>query len=161
MKITCKIDKAIQELLKLDREQLYDINIKKHSEKRSLDANAYYWVLVTKIGNVLRASKEEVHLVMLKRYGQITTVCLPAEETIKGLVKYYEFDGAFKNKGKAFKTYKVYRPSSEMNKYEMGVLIDGVVSECHEMGIETLTPSQLLDLKNQWCEASEVQNISE
>jgi N-glycosylase/DNA lyase len=44
-----------------------------YREKRSLDANAYAWQLMTKIAEALRTSKEEVYEIMLKRYGTIAT----------------------------------------------------------------------------------------
>lgn len=47
------------------------ILIKKIRKKRSLDANAYYWVLVSKLSEKLRTSKEEMHNILLSRYGQI------------------------------------------------------------------------------------------
>lgn len=49
---------AFQELK--DCEKL-DIQIKKHREKRSLDANAYYWVLITKFAKKLELSNPEAH----------------------------------------------------------------------------------------------------
>lgn len=52
---------AFQELK--DCEKL-DIQIKKHREKRSLDANAYYWVLITKFAKKLELSNPEAHNMM-------------------------------------------------------------------------------------------------
>ena len=46
------------------------IQIKKYRKKRSLDANAYYWVLVSKLGKVLDMANPEVHNIALIRYGQ-------------------------------------------------------------------------------------------
>ena len=40
------------EPLKLDTVTEYELSVKKLRQKRSLDANAYFWVLVTKIGEV-------------------------------------------------------------------------------------------------------------
>lgn len=48
----------------------FDITVKQHREKRSLDANAYAWVLITAIADELRASKDEIYFDMLKKYGQ-------------------------------------------------------------------------------------------
>lgn len=36
------------------KDRLYDLEIKEHRAKRSLDANAYCWVLINKIADVLR-----------------------------------------------------------------------------------------------------------
>lgn len=57
-----------------------------------------------------------------------------------------------------FKTYNVYKPSSEMNTYEMSKLIDGTVEEAQSMGIETLSPDELEHLKAMWGEANEKHN---
>ena len=57
-----------QFLYRLDKDTIYDIKVEKHKNKRSLDANAYSWVLQNEIANALRLSKEEVHEKMLKEY---------------------------------------------------------------------------------------------
>ena len=46
------------------------LEIKKYRRKRSLDANAYYWVLIGKLAKVLELSNPETHNMMLCRYGQ-------------------------------------------------------------------------------------------
>lgn len=53
-----KIDDVIPKLLKLDRDTLYDFKITKHRNKRSLDANAYYWCLLGQIADAMKIGKE-------------------------------------------------------------------------------------------------------
>ena len=86
-----KIDDVIPKLLKLDRDTLFDIKITKHKEKRSLDANAYYWVLNGKISEALNQDKQKIHLMMLKSYGVVYQMASPSKE-ISG-IKYFELDG--------------------------------------------------------------------
>lgn len=50
------------------------IEIKKYREKRSLDANAYMWVLLQKMAEILNTSKDELYLEMLGRYGVFTHI---------------------------------------------------------------------------------------
>lgn len=138
----------IPKMLQLDETKLYKID--EYKEKRSLEANSYYWVLLTKMANVLRVSKKELHLRMLREYSQITIVCIPADKSIKGFAKYYEKDGAFKRGDNLFYTYKLYKPSSEMDSKEMSILIDGVVYEAKQLGIETLPPDKLEAMKSAW-----------
>ena len=38
--------------------KVYDVEIKEHREKRSLDANAYFWVLVDRLAETLIIGKE-------------------------------------------------------------------------------------------------------
>lgn len=133
-----------------DSETLYEL--KKFRRKRSRDANNYYWALLTEIANVLRTSKEELHIHMLKEYGQITEVCVPSGFPMKGFIKYYEQDGVFYSGEQEFTSYKVFKPSSEMNSKEMSILIDGVISEAKALDIETLPPDEITRMLEAWHE---------
>jgi hypothetical protein len=143
-----KADACITWLLSQDREKLFEV--KEHKEKRSLNANAYAWKLITEIGNATRLSKEEVYLDMLKHYGQSEIVSVLSNIDVSGYFKYYEAIGTAKLQGKDFTHYKIYKGSSEYNTYEMSVLIDGIVHEAEQLDIQTLTPAELSRLKEMW-----------
>ena len=128
------------------------IKIDKYREKRSLNANNYAWKLLTEIGNVLRSSKDEVYLEMLKRYGQSEIISVLAHIPIGEYVKYCEEAGESTLNGKLFKHYKVYKGSSEFDSREMSIFLDGVVSEAQELGIDTMTPDEVAKLKSLWGE---------
>ena len=128
------------------------IKIDKYREKRSLNANNYAWKLLTEIGNVLRSSKDEVYLEMLKRYGQSEIISALAHIQIGKYVKYCEEAGESTLNGKLFKHYKVYKGSSEFDSREMSIFLDGVVSEAQELGIDTMTPNEIAKLKSLWGE---------
>lgn len=135
-------------LVTLDDEKIYEV--REYKGKRSLNANAYYWTLVNKIAEALNQTKDFVHICMLKQYGETYSVLLPSEKEIAGLIKYYELESTIKRGEQLFNSYKAYLPSSEMNTKQMSVLIDGVVQEAREMGIETLSPNELEKLKSSW-----------
>lgn len=128
------------------------IKIDKYREKRSLNANKYAWTLLNEIGNVLRRSKEDVYLDMLKRYGQSEIFSVVEHIPIGEYVKYYEEAGESILNGKLFKHYKVYKGSSEFDTREMSIFLDGIVSEAQGMGIQTETPEQIAKLKSLWGE---------
>lgn len=142
------VKELIPKMLKLSENKKYEI--KEYKQKRSLNANAYYWVLVNKIANALNQSKEFIHMAMLEQYGVTYSLLMPTEYDIRGLIKYYEKESSILKNGKTFNVYKAFKPSSEMNTSEMARLIDGVVFECKEMGIETLSPEELESLKINW-----------
>ena len=150
------IKELIPRMLQLDETKEYEV--KEHKKKRSLNANAYYWVLVNKMADALNQSKEFIHLSMLKQYGQRYVICVPYDTPIESLIKYYEQDGVRKQGDMLFKTYNVYKQSSEMNTYEMSKLIDGAVEEAQSMGIETLPPGELERLKSMWGDGDEKRN---
>lgn len=136
----------------LNDEKLKECKIGHKKKKRSLDANAYAWKLITEIANVLRASKDEIYIRMLKRYGQSSVVSVVDEAVPIFLksVKYSEEFGHGTVNGKDFTHLKVFVGSSEYDTKEMAILIDGIVSEAQELKICTLTPAELEVMKGAW-----------
>ena len=128
-----------------DAEKLYEIKEKK--SKRSLTANAYYWSLLNQLARVMRSSSDEVHFMMLRRYGVCEVVSVRSDINIKGYFKYFEEIGKSELDGKEFTHYKIYKGSSEMDSKEFSILLDGLISECEEVGIPTLTPDEVAKLK--------------
>lgn len=130
-----------------------DVEIKKHRERRSLDANAYYWLLVGKIGKATGESKNRIHNIMLDRYGELDA--MPDGSLILFCIRddidYLEFPYLHlkptqKTLSKGSRIYRWYfqiKGSSEYNTAEMSRLIDGIISECREMEIETIPPEEL------------------
>lgn len=134
----------IQWLFDQDKNKLFEI--KEHKEKRSLNANSYLWCLIGKIADAIRSSKDEVYLLMLKRYGQSEKVYLSKDVDITGYIKYFEISGEYGN----MLEYTIFKGSSEYNTAEMSYLIDGVISEAKELGIETLPPYEIERMKQRW-----------
>lgn len=116
--------------------------VKEYHPKRSLNANAYAWVLIGQIADVLRKSKEEVYFEMLKAYGQSEFVSVRSDIDVKGYFKYYEEYGKGHVEGREFTHYKVYKGSSEFDSREMAILLDGIIQEAKAQGIETITPAE-------------------
>ncbi len=148
---TGKIEKFLPLIFRLDKDTVYDVKIDKHREKRSLNANAYLWKLVTEIGNVLNKSKEEVYLQMLIDYGQSEMVSILSEIDVKGYFKYYKLAGTSILNGKEFNHYKIYKGSSEYDTKEMSILLNGVVQEAKNLGIKTKDDIELERLIKEWC----------
>ena len=128
------------------------IEIKPYREKRSLNANAYAWKLIGEIADIVRASKDEIYIEMLRKYGQSELISVVADVPICHYIKYFDEVGESKLNGKLFKHYRVYKGSSEFDTREMSILIDGIVGEAKELGIQTETPEQLAKIKSLWKE---------
>lgn len=131
-----------------EKDKIYEI--KEYKQKRSLNANAYMWVLINEIANKVRLSKEEVYLNMLKSYGQSTIISLLSSIDYNGFFKYYEVIGSSVLNNKEFLHIRVYKGSSEYNTLEMSILIDGVVQECTNLGIATISDDEIERLKGSW-----------
>ena len=127
-----------------------DIQVKEHREKRSLNANAYAWVLINEIANAMKLDKDEVYFDMLKHYGQVEVISVKDGINLKNYIKYFEEFGRSELKGTLFIHYKIYKGSSEFDTKEMSIFIDGIIQEAKNLGIETMTPNQILEMENAW-----------
>ena len=135
----------IQYLFQQDREKVFEV--RDYKQTRFLTQNAYFWVLVNEIANVTKQSKDEIHLQMLKEYGQNEVFSIRSDIDVSRYLKYYEEIGKGKVNGKEFTHYRVFKGSSEMDSREMAILLDGVVQEAEQLGIPTLTPAEIARLK--------------
>jgi len=143
----------IDEVAKLKDEPL-DVELKKHRERRSTNANNYSWLLISKIAEKMfpPMNKNEVYLEMLKRYGQGTTISVLTERLpdVQRELDYWEQIGTGKVNGKDFTHLRMWVGSSKYDTKEMSIFIDGIVSEAKELGIETMTPDELRKMTEEW-----------
>lgn len=158
-----------QIMLEVDEEpKLYDqlkdkdliIEIKQFREKRSLNANAYFHVLVDKIAAVLHSTHTEIHNWLISEYGvlddQINNVILDDDipwRKIESIHLRPTTATRVMDNGKLYRVYLVMRGSHTYDTAEMSRLIDGTVEQAKDIGIETLTPDEIERMKAAWQKA--------
>lgn len=160
LKLSFEIDKSnrfrlFQGLSKLKDLDL-DIKVDKHRKKRSLDANKYFWLLCTKLSDVLNTPKEDIYRSYIKAVGDYTP--LPIKEKAVE-----EFKRKWGSKGEGwfaeviddsklpgYKLVFAYYGSSTYDTKRMSRIIDMAVQDCKDQGIETLTPDQLKEMMSAW-----------
>jgi hypothetical protein len=131
------------------------VEIKPYRHKRSLDANAYCWVLCQKIAEVIHSTKEQVYKSAINDVGQLEMLAIQ-EEAAEQFVSIWNSRGLgwyaeeMDSKIKGCKKIVAYYGSSCYDTKAMSVLIDYIVSSAKELGIETMTPEELSRLKNEW-----------
>lgn len=139
----------------LEKLQDYDltVEIKKKSKKRSLDSNAYMWVLLQKMAEVLRSDKDSIYLDMLEKYGQFTPMVI-RPEAVERMQKEWRTSriiGEVNVNGQKGIQLLCFYGSHTYDQREMSVLINGIVEECHELEIETMTPQEIAAMNERWC----------
>lgn len=141
---------GIEDLLKAEK---VDIKATRHRERRSLDSNAYAWVLMQKIAEATHSDKWEVYLEMLKRYSRSFTHIVVKPQAVDAMKAMYRASidlGEIKVNGQIGHQLQVYFGSSTFDTKEMSVFLDGIISECKELGIETMSPEEIERIKRQW-----------
>lgn len=161
-----ELNENAQEAQDLIMREKLDIRLKQHREKRSLDANAYYWCLLTKLARIHGWSNAEAHNRMLRDYGQyervegqLIAVPLPdTDQTEREVLSKMEYHLALSPKitvmkGETKRVYLLLRGSSTYNTEEMARLISGLIEECRYSGIpdsEIMTPFEKQKLYEQY-----------
>lgn len=125
-----------------------EFEIKQYRSKRSNQANALLWLLMDKISRKLATSKDEVYLDMLDRYGVFTHVVVKKQyvERVKREWRTVRELGEIEVNGKPGVQLQCFFGSSTYNTLEFSQLLNGVVSECKELGIETATPNEIAEM---------------
>lgn len=149
-------EKISQETIEEIQNCKLSVVLKKIKQRRSLDANAYCWVLMTKIAEAVNSSKEEIYEEMIQKYGYIYE-----DEngyitmTVKKSVDMSKIDGHWKyikDNGK-FASYLMIQGSSEYDTKQMSHFIDCIVQEAKELGIETMPPEEIERMLETWQKA--------
>lgn len=138
----------IKWLFDQDRDKVFEV--KEHKEKRSLNANAYFHVLVGKIADCMKISHSEAHNNLIAEYGfldeDLPTVILDDEIEWNKLQNIHLRPTSHTkvlDNGKLYRIYYVMRGSHTYDTREMSRLIQGTVDEAKALGIETLNPEEL------------------
>lgn len=138
------------------KKRRYDADLKEHREKRSLDANAYCWVLLDKLAEATGARKEEIYRMAIHEIGGVSdTVCV-MEKAADRLCKGWESNGIgwFSERSGSriggCVNVTLYYGSSVYDTAQMSRLIDYIVEDCRAVGIETMTPEKLAAMKEEW-----------
>lgn len=147
-------DTETQEFQDLQMAEDLEITIKKRTNKRSLNANAYCWTLIGKIAERLSTTKTAVYLEYIKDCGVYRVVTL-SDNAVGTFKHVWEDQGlgwlceTSKSRIKGFTDVVAYYGTSSYNVSQMARFIDYVVEEAKNLGIETLTAREIEALKNE------------
>lgn len=146
------VPQARKVLEQLEPGKKYVVEIKPYRKKRSLDANAMYWKILSDFAIKLRISNSFAHNMMLRRYGQVERyddelvyVFLPdteeAERKADEAETYHLKPTSQTKQGKdgSYRAYMLLRGSKTYDTSEFSRLLTGLIDECKEIGLDVLT----------------------
>ena len=143
----------------LKNEDKLDIDIKKYRKKRSLDANAYCWVLCDKIAKEISkdgtiTTKEDIYKDAIKNIGTFEPMIVE-EKAFENFKRIWEKQGLgfliqeVTRKDKCVKVH-CYYGSSTYDSKEMSLLIELLVEEAKQLNIEVKTEQEIESLLSTW-----------
>ena len=134
----------------------YEVTIKEFRERRSLDANAYCWVLLDKLAEFLREPKEKIYRDYIKEIGGNCEVVCVLDSAVDKLRRGWERNGlgwltdTAKSKIDGCTNVVLYYGSSAYDGRQMSRLVDMIIQDCRGCGIETLPPERLAAMLEEW-----------
>ena len=132
------------------------VKIDKHREKRSLDANAYCWVLMDKLAAKLNTTKEEIYRTTIREIGGVSEVVCVQDEAVENLCEKWSSNGlgwqtdTMPSKIDGCTIVVLYYGSSTYDTAQMSRLIDNIVQDCEAVGVDTKTPDEIADMLSLW-----------
>lgn len=158
-KITVLLDTKNKELIEeLKNDGKLNIELKKYRKKRSLDANAYFWKLLTELCELAEIDTVEEYKRRIKELGIFRQFKIEKDNiktfekmwTAQGIAWFCEIADTEYIGDTEFKIINAYYGSSSFNSKQMARLIDGLVQDCKTYGIETKPQKEIDSLLKEW-----------
>lgn len=158
-KISLLIDtKQLDIVEELKNEDKLNIELKKYRKHRSLDANAYFWKLLTELCELVELDTVEEYKRRVKELGIFRRFRIEKDNvntfekmwTAQGIAWFCEIADTEYIGNTEFKIINAYYGSSSYNSKQMSRLIDGLVQDCKHYGVETKPQEEIDSLIKEW-----------
>lgn len=152
------VNAAVEVCDELQSGKEYCLTLKRKG--RSLDANAYCWTLIGKLSDRLQTDPNDIYRAYMPDVGGNYEIIPVREDKIKAWEKVWcaghvgrmiEDMGPCRNI-RGYHNVRTYYASSDFDTRQMSRLIELVVADCKQLGIETMTPRELDALVSRWGE---------
>ena len=137
--------------------KVYDLTVREHRKKRSLDANAYAWVLINKIADALRITPIEIYRQAILNVAGNYEVIPIKEEAATHFKQVWESQGLGwpcvdmgKSKIAGYRNLRAYYGSSTYDTRQMAQLIENLLQDCRALDIEVKSEEEIASLMGAW-----------
>ena len=144
-------------LVRNRKKMLYDLEIKEHRKKRSLDANAYAWVLIGKLAEAMRITPLEVYRQAILNVGGNYEVIPVKAEAAENFRQVWEARGLGwpcvdmgRSKIEGYRNLRAYYGSSTYSTTQMQQLIENLLQDCRALDIEVKSEEEIASLMGAW-----------
>lgn len=151
--ITVTVQQDFREQFEQLRDSEVSIEIKRFHKRRSLDANAYAWVLIDKIAVATSVDKAEVYRQAIRSIGGVSEILCVQNAALEKFRAAWEQNGigwqtdTMPSKLEGCTNVIVYYGSSTYDAQQMALLIDYLIQDAKSLGIETMSPAELQRLE--------------
>lgn len=147
-------------VIRKHKDKLYSLEIKEYRKDRSLDANAKMWALINEMSVMLRLPPEEIYQGYIPDVGNNFKFIPSLPEDVEGwtndwckghIGRMVEDVGPCRTTElRGYRLLKMYRGSSEYDVPTFSRLLDLVIQDCRNLGIETMSEREKSLLLEEW-----------
>ena len=144
-------------IVRKHKDRLYDLEVKEHRKKRSLDANAYAWVLINKLADALRITPKEIYRQAIQNVGGNYEILPVKAEAAEHFKQVWEAQGLGwpcmdmgKSKIDGYRNLRAYYGSSTYSTTQMAQLIDILLQDCRALDIEVKSEEEIASIMGAW-----------
>ena len=136
-----------------------EVTVKQYRQKRSLDANAYAWVLTDKIASVMGIPPKQVYRDAIRDIGGVSQVVLVPIRAADKFRKIWSERGigwqteTLESRIPGAVNMVLYYGSSVYDTAQMSALIESLVQEARQLGIETRPQEEIDSLLREYEES--------
>lgn len=142
----------------VDSTHEYVVSVKLYHNKRSNDANRYFWALVDKLSGVTGIPPMDIYRSYIPDVGDNSTIVQVREDRLKAWERVWcegHHGRMVEDMGRCadiegYHNVKSYISSSDYDTVQMSRLIDLIIQDCKEVGIDTLTPDEKAKMMAAW-----------
>lgn len=152
--ITFTAQKSVVRAFESLQDKPLTITVKEYRQKRSLSQNSYLWVLLDKIASKLNRSKEDIYKAYIKDHGVFEPLPI-RNEAVESFIAKWSKNGLGwfcedlgESKLNGYTKLLAYYGSSTYTTAEMKRVLDAVIQDCEEMGIQAMPLRDIMLLQN-------------
>lgn len=141
----------------LHNKEKLSIEIKPYRKKRSVDANAYFWVLCGKLAAKTGQRKTDIYRELIREIGDNFEIIPIRNDAVETFIQNWQHgrlgwvcDILGPSQTEGYTNVCAYYGSSTYDSKQMSDLIDCIIYECKEQGIQTETPEQIAAMVELW-----------
>ena len=142
------------------KKKLYTLTVKEHRNKRSLDANQKMWALINEMSTMIKLTPEEIYQGYIPDVGNNFRVFPVKSEDINEFAadwcnghigRMVEDMGPCRKRDLiGYHNLRCYKGSSEYDTQTFSRLLELVIQDCRQLGIETMSERERSLLMEEW-----------
>lgn len=154
MKLTIWTTQAKEIAESIEKGKEFTVKLSEKGKGRSLNANSYLWSLLSKCADALGTTKEELYIDYVRKCGPYKDFTLPEDKARTFCIAWSKMGTGWPCERVDFNgdeiVVRAYYGSSTYSVKRMSILLDMVIEDAKEIGIDVMSEREKSLLLDKW-----------